>query len=137
MLRLNFDHPGFWLMMAGKNAFLAVAAGAFAAHGLKGRVDEVALAAFQTGADYHLAHGLALLGIAVLLHLGVKRRLVKTAGWLFLAGMLLFSGSLYFLGLTESRALVLLTPLGGLCFLAGWLVLVFAGWSWMREDQLS
>lgn len=121
-----------WLMLAAVNGFIAVAAGAFAAHGLEGRVAARALAAFETGARYHMFHALALLAVAWLasLHGQGGHAAVTLAGWAFLAGIVLFSGSLYFLGLTESRALVMITPIGGLAFLLGWAALFWAALSW-------
>jgi len=114
----------FWLALAALNGFVAVAAGAFAAHGLEGRVAERALAAFETGARYHMFHALALVAIAWLASISSQAS-VTLAGWAFLAGILLFSGSLYVYGLTESRALVMLTPIGGVAFLVGWAALVW------------
>ena len=114
-----------WLFVGAVNGFLAVAAGAFAAHGLETRVDARALQIFQTGAHYHLTHALALVAVA-LVPKGAATRMLGLAGWLFTAGIVLFSGSLYFLVLAGSNALVLLTPLGGLAFLAGWLTLAYA-----------
>ena len=107
---------------------LAVGLGAFAAHGLRSRVTAEALAAFETGARYHMYHALALLAVAW----AVTRwpgPWVTTAGWLFVAGTVLFSGSLYLLALTGVRALGAITPLGGLAFILGWLALVVAAWS--------
>jgi len=124
-----------WLTLAALNGFIAVAAGAFGAHGLQGRVGERALAAFETGAQYHMYHALALLGVAWLASIstqtgsattGITPTGIAVAGWAFLTGVILFSGSLYYYGLTESRALVLITPLGGLAFLTGWAALVWA-----------
>ncbi len=119
-----------WLTLAALNGFIAVAAGAFGAHGLQGRVEERALAAFETGAQYHMYHALALVGVAWLVSISPQSGITATgpiiAGWAFLAGIVLFSGSLYFYGLTESRALVLITPLGGLAFLAGWAAMLYA-----------
>jgi uncharacterized membrane protein YgdD (TMEM256/DUF423 family) len=115
-----------WLVVGGVNGFLAVAAGAFAAHGLESKVDERTLQIFQTGAHYHLTHALAMVAVA-LVPKGSANRIASLAGWLFAAGIVLFSGSLYFLVLANSDALVLVTPLGGLCFLAGWLTLAYAG----------
>lgn len=119
-----------WLTLAALNGFIAVAAGAFGAHGLQGRVGERALAAFETGAQYHMYHALALVGVAWLASISPQSGITATgptiAGWAFLAGIVLFSGSLYFYGLTESRALVLITPLGGLAFLAGWAAMLYA-----------
>jgi uncharacterized membrane protein YgdD (TMEM256/DUF423 family) len=104
---------------------LAVGLGAFAAHGLRSRVTAEALAAFETGARYHMYHALALLAVAW----AVTRwpgPWVTAAGWLFVAGTVLFSGSLYLLALTGVRALGAITPLGGLAFILGWLALVLA-----------
>jgi uncharacterized membrane protein YgdD (TMEM256/DUF423 family) len=119
-----------WLMMAAANGFLAVALGAFGAHGLK-RMLEAApdgalrLQWWQTAAQYHLAHALALgLVAAVAPHLA--GRLPGVAGWLFVAGIFLFSGSLYVMTLTGVRALGAITPVGGVCLLGGWLVLLLA-----------
>lgn len=114
-----------WLTLAALNGFIAVAAGAFAAHGLEGRVGERALAAFETGARYHMFHALALIAVAWLASAHAHMA-VTMAGWAFLLGIVLFSGTLYFYGLTESRALVMVTPLGGLAFLAGWAALLWA-----------
>jgi len=114
-----------WLTLAALNGFIAVAAGAFGAHGLQGRVGERAMAAFETGAQYHMYHAIALIGVAWLASISTNAG-ITVAGWAFLTGIILFSGSLYFYGLTESRALVLITPLGGVAFLAGWAALLWA-----------
>jgi uncharacterized membrane protein YgdD (TMEM256/DUF423 family) len=95
------------------NAALAVAAGAFAAHALRERLDDKALAVFETGARYHMYHALAMIAAGVLAARG--------PGWTFQIGIVLFSGSLYALALTDTRALGALTPFGGLAFLAGWI----------------
>ena len=113
-----------WLFIGAINGFLAVAAGAFAAHGLEGRVPARGLEIFQTGAHYHLAHALALAMVSLVAGSGAAW--ASRAGWAFTVGIVLFSGSLYFLGLTGSLALVLLTPLGGVSFLAGWIFLALA-----------
>lgn len=120
-----------WLLIAASNGLLAVAAGAFAAHGLEARVAAPDLAAFRTAAQYHMYHALALLAVAWLSGAASGARLAAAAGWLFLVGLALFSGSLYFLGVTGSRALVLLTPVGGLALMAGWAALAWAG---VRRD---
>jgi len=126
-----------WLLVGALNGFLAVAAGAFAAHGLQARFDERTVALFRTGADYHLAHALAIVAAALTARgRGPAANRAHIAAWLFTIGVVLFSGSLYVLALTGSDpaalgrsgayALVLLTPLGGLSLLAGWLALAFA-----------
>ncbi len=108
-----------WLALAAASGFVSVAAGAFGAHGLEGRVGAAELAAFETGARYQMYHALALIAVAWMAGRGLAPRAVAFAGGAFVVGTVLFSGSLYVLGLTGSRALVWLTPLGGLGFLAG------------------
>ena len=104
------------LLAAGAiNAALAVAAGAFAAHGLRGRLEARALEVFETGARYHMYHALAMVLAALIATSGAR-----TAGWMFQGGIVLFSGSLYALALTDVKVLGAITPLGGLAFLAGW-----------------
>jgi uncharacterized membrane protein YgdD (TMEM256/DUF423 family) len=110
------------------SGFVAVALGAFAAHGLKARLGDGMLAVFETGVRYQMFHALGLFAVAW----SCSRRpgpVAAASGWLFLAGMLLFSGSLYALALTGARALGMVTPIGGLAFLAGWLCLA---WSAIR-----
>ncbi|MEX2148255.1 MAG: DUF423 domain-containing protein [Candidatus Rokuibacteriota bacterium] len=110
------------------SAALAVALGAFAAHGLRARLSPEALQTFETGARYHMYHALALLAVAW----AAARwpgAAVTTAGWLFVAGTLLFSGSLYLLAVTGVRALGAITPIGGAAFILGWLALAWAAWS--------
>jgi uncharacterized membrane protein YgdD (TMEM256/DUF423 family) len=112
--------------LGGINAFLAVALGAFGAHGLRDRLSPEMLAIYQTGVQYHMMHALGLLLVALLCaHLRAPR-LVRAAGWLLFAGIVLFSGSLYALALSGVRALGAITPLGGVAFLTGWALLVAA-----------
>jgi uncharacterized membrane protein YgdD (TMEM256/DUF423 family) len=99
-----------------------VALGAFGAHGLRSRLDEAALATWQTAVLYHLIHALALL--ALVLFARATGRSVTVPASLFGAGIVLFSGSLYLLALTGARWLGPVTPFGGLAFLAGWLSLL-------------
>ena len=101
-------------------ALLAVALGAFGAHGLKTRIAPDLMTAYQTGIEYHFYHalGMILVGLAAL-HLP-ESALLKGAGWAMLAGIILFCGSLYLLSLTGMRWLGAITPLGGVSFLAGW-----------------
>jgi len=106
-------------------AFIGVGLGAFAAHGLKSRLDPAMLATFEIGVRYQMYHALALLGVAWACTKW-PGTLTNTAGWLFLAGILIFSGTLYALALTGIRWLGAITPLGGLAFLAGWLCLAWA-----------
>ncbi len=101
------------------SAFLAVAAGAFGAHGLRGRLSPEMLSVFETGARYQMYHALALLAAGWASGRWPGRRAVA-AGWLFAAGTVLFSGSLYALALTGIRSFGAVTPAGGVCFLVGW-----------------
>ena len=105
------------------NAALAVAAGAFAAHGLRERLEVRALEIFETAARYHMYHALAMILAGV-----IAARGASTAGWIFLAGIVIFSGSLYALALTDVKLLGAVTPLGGLAFLVGWLWLAWSAW---------
>ncbi|CAM4101502.1 DUF423 domain-containing protein [Pseudoalteromonas byunsanensis] len=109
-------------LLAGSSfCMLSVMLGAFAAHGLKRHLDDYALSIFKTASDYQMTHGLALIAVALLLKWGVK---VGLSGWLLIAGIMLFSGSLYLLALTGYKWLGAITPIGGLCFIAAWLVLI-------------
>jgi len=106
-------------------ALVGVAAGAFGAHGLEGRVTVERLATWDTAAQYQVVHALALLAVAWATTVW-PGRITSAAGWLFVAGTLLFSGSLYLLVLTDTPWLGAVTPLGGLAFLAGWACLALA-----------
>ena len=99
--------------------------GAFGAHGLRSRLTPEMLAVFETGVRYQMYHALALLAVAGLMD-RFNGWLIVTAGWLFVAGIVLFSGSLYTLALTGITTLGAITPLGGLAFLAGWACLAVA-----------
>ena len=113
-----------WLAVAAINGFLAVAFGAFATHGLSGKIDAHALGIFETGARYHMYHALAL-GLAAIAGRGAAATSANYAAWCFLVGIVLFSGSLYLLALTGVRALGMVTPFGGLSFLIGWALLAW------------
>ncbi len=115
-----------WFVIAGINGALAVASGAFAAHGLQGRLDAHAMQVFETGARYHMYHALAI-GLAAVVIRGSAWHPASIAAAFFLAGIVLFSGSLYVLALTGMRAAAIVTPFGGLAFLIGWIVLAYAG----------
>lgn len=107
-------------------ALLAVALGAFGAHGLKERLAPDLLAVWKTAVDYHVYHALGLLAVGLLAIRLPDSRLLRASGWLMAAGVLVFSGSLYALALTGLRGLGAITPLGGVAFLAGWAVLAIA-----------
>jgi uncharacterized membrane protein YgdD (TMEM256/DUF423 family) len=112
-----------WLKVASALGFLGVALGAFGAHGLRQRVSPEMLAVYQTGVLYHLIHALALLALA--LYARATATAIGVPATLFALGVLLFSGSLYLLALTGATKLGIVTPFGGLCFLAGWVAVVF------------
>jgi uncharacterized membrane protein YgdD (TMEM256/DUF423 family) len=114
-----------WLVIAAVNGLLAVAAGAFGAHGLQGRIDAHALQVFETGTRYHMYHALAI-GLAAFAIRDAAAGPATAAAGFFLAGILLFSGSLYLLALTGTKLLGIVTPFGGVCFLIGWGCLAFA-----------
>ncbi len=111
------------------SALVGVAAGAFGAHGLKSRLDAEMLSVFEVGVRYQMYHAFALVIAAwAATRWPGQQPLITASGWLFVAGTLLFSGSLYLLSLTGLRWLGAVTPLGGLAFLAGWLCLAWASW---------
>jgi uncharacterized membrane protein YgdD (TMEM256/DUF423 family) len=114
-----------WFFIAAVMGALGVALAAFGEHALNARLSLAAIAAFATGARYQLLHALAM-GLAALAARGAAAPLAKTAALLFFAGILLFSGSLYGLALTNIRALGFITPLGGLALIAGWVTLALA-----------
>src|SRR5207237_5851618 len=114
-----------FLLIGALAGFLGVAAGAFGAHGLRGRLSPEMLGIFETGVRYHMYHALALVAIAAFMT-KFDGRAVTAAGWCFTAGIFIFSGSLYALALTGVTVLGAITPIGGLAFLAGWILLVVA-----------
>src|SRR5512133_711407 len=114
-----------FLALGAASAFVSVAAGAFGAHALKARLSVDLLAVFETGARYEMYHALALVAVAWAASRWPGSS-AALAGWLFVAGTVLFSGSLYALALTGVRALGAITPIGGVAFLAGWLALAWA-----------
>jgi len=112
-------------MLGAASGFVAVGAGAFGAHALKARLTPELLAVFDTGARYQMVHALALLAVAWAVTRWPGRAAVAS-GWCFVAGTLLFSGSLYLLALTGVRGLGAITPVGGVLLLGGWLLLALA-----------
>ena len=114
------------LAMAAFSGFLAVAVGAFGAHGLRERLSPEMMAVFQTGVQYHFYHTAALLAVALLLQYAPLTSGLAWSGICFVVGIVLFSGSLYLLALSEIRWLGAITPLGGTAFLAGWLLLAWS-----------
>ncbi len=111
-----------FLTTAAISGFFAVALGAFASHGLKGTLEPYLLQVFQTGVQYQFYHTLALLAVALM----PQRPAIRLAGWSFISGIVLFSGSLYVLALSGVHWLGAITPVGGSAFLIGWGALAWA-----------
>ena len=116
-------------------ALLAVMLGAFGAHVLKARLEPALLATYQTAVDYHFYHSLGLLAAGLVSAHCLRPALLRLAGWLMAAGLLLFSGSLYLLAFTGFRALGAVTPIGGLAWIAAWLLLAMALLPLRNETQ--
>ncbi len=112
-----------WTKVAAVLGFLAVAFGAFGAHGLRGKISEPLMNAYQTGALYHLVHAVALLALG--LYARAASVNVNVPAALMCAGIVVFSGSLYALAITGIGRFGMVTPIGGVCFLAGWVALLF------------
>ena len=117
-----------WPLLAGALfALLAVMAGAFGAHGLRGVVSDRGLEVFQTAVTYQVYHALALMLVAVLTGSTLRGKLLSISAGFFVAGIVLFSGSLYLLVLTPMTWPGPITPLGGVCFMVGWVLIIGAG----------
>src|SRR3989344_4495101 len=115
-----------FLILGGINAALVVMLGAFGAHGLKAKLTVEMLAVYQTGVHYHLFHALGLLTVGLVATQIADSVWLKWSGWLMLLGIILFSGSLYVLSVSGLRWLGMVTPFGGLAFIAAWIVFVIA-----------
>lgn len=123
----------FFLVTAAILAGLSVAIGAFSAHALKDKLSVQALTIFETGARYQMYHALALLLVAVLLsRAGEPPTSLVVAGFAFIAGIALFSGSLYTLSFTGISWLGAIAPIGGVAFMIGWACLAVAGWNFQQ-----
>jgi uncharacterized membrane protein YgdD (TMEM256/DUF423 family) len=126
------DVPGMpstaklFLAIGSINAALGVLCGAFGAHALKTRLSADLLAAWQTGVHYQLVHALGLLVVGLAAHHLASSASLKWSGWLMFTGIVLFSGSLYLLSITGMRWAGLITPLGGVSFIAAWILLAVA-----------
>jgi uncharacterized membrane protein YgdD (TMEM256/DUF423 family) len=129
-----------FLVLGALSAAIGVAAGAFGAHALRARVEPRLLEVFETGARYQMYHAFALIVVAWVLARGsgvaaagvtgslAGAGLAIASGWLFVAGTVFFSGSLYAMALSGVRALGAITPVGGVCFIAGWVCLAVGAW---------
>jgi uncharacterized membrane protein YgdD (TMEM256/DUF423 family) len=107
---------------------LSVALGAFGAHALRERIEESLLANYQTGVTYMFFHALALFVVVTAATRWPQSSLPSVAGWLFVAGIVFFSGSLFLMAFTGARWLGAVTPIGGVAFIAGWLLLAWTAW---------
>ena len=119
-----------FVMLGAINMALGVVLGAFGAHGLKNFVSPGHVAVFQTGVQYQIYHALGLLLVAVLLKQFPTAGGLRTGGWIMLAGIILFSGSLYLLALTGIRFFGPITPVGGICFIVAW---IWIFWAVLKE----
>jgi uncharacterized membrane protein YgdD (TMEM256/DUF423 family) len=115
-----------FIIIAGVNAFLAVALGAFGAHGLQMNATDYAVAIWDKASRYQMYHALGLFVIAFLIDKYPKSSLLEWAGWSMLGGIFLFSGSLYVMAVTGITSLGIVTPVGGLLFIAGWILTVLS-----------
>ena len=115
------------ITMAAGNGLLAVMLGAFMSHSLEETITTELLGVFQTGVSYHMYHSLAALAAGILSHIFPKVRLLKFSAYSFLLGIMLFSGSLYLLALTELPMIGMITPIGGIFFIFGWIMLCIFG----------
>ena len=118
----------WFFVLAGLSGAMSVGLGAFGAHALSARLTPALLATFETAVRYQFFHTLALIAVAVAITRWPASGLPVIAGWLFVAGMVIFSGSLYLLVLSGARWLGAITPIGGVAFIAGWLLLAWTAW---------
>jgi uncharacterized membrane protein YgdD (TMEM256/DUF423 family) len=116
-----------WVMNGAISGFFGVALGAFGAHALKNSLSEYALSVYQTAVQYQLIHALALVALGIWASLNPSAE-TQLAGWAFTFGILIFSGSLYILAVTNLKFLGAITPIGGVLFLLGWITFAFLAW---------
>jgi uncharacterized membrane protein YgdD (TMEM256/DUF423 family) len=115
-----------FVFLGALNAFLAVALGAFGAHGLEGKIPDRYLEIWKTAVQYQMFHALGLFAVGLLLGKFPQAGLVSTAGWIMFIGIVLFSGSLYVLSVTQIKPLGAITPFGGVAFLIAWVLIGYA-----------
>jgi uncharacterized membrane protein YgdD (TMEM256/DUF423 family) len=116
-----------WVMIGAISGFFAVALGAFGAHGLKDRLSEKALSIYQTAVQYQMVHALALIALGLWASQNINQE-TQLVGWAFTIGIMVFSGSLYALAVTDLKFLGAITPIGGVSFLVGWIAFAFLAW---------
>ncbi|MFP8644002.1 DUF423 domain-containing protein [Priestia aryabhattai] len=120
-----------FLIIGAINAMLAVALGAFGAHGLEGKISEKYLEVWKTGVQYQMFHAMGLFVIAFLLSKFPQSSLLTASGWIMFVGIVLFSGSLYVLSTSGIKVLGAITPLGGVAFIVAWILIVVAAVKWL------
>ncbi len=119
-----------FIMLGAINMVVAIILGAFGSHGLKQIISPDMVQVFQTGVQYHIYHALGLLLVAVLMIPYPHSGGLRTGGWILMAGIILFSGSLYLLALTGMSVFGPVTPVGGVCFIVGW---IWIFWAALKE----
>lgn len=115
-----------FIIIAAVNAFMAVACGAFGAHGLEGKLSEKFLEVWKTAVQYQMFHAGGLLAVGLLWNHLSSHNLLNWSGWMMFLGIILFSGSLYVLSVTSITKLGIITPFGGVAFLASWVLMIVA-----------
>ncbi|WP_096202993.1 DUF423 domain-containing protein [Bacillus sp. FJAT-45350] len=115
-----------FLAIGSISAALAVALGAFGAHGLEGKLTERYMEIYQTGVQYHMIHSLGLILVGIISAKILNSKLINVAGWCLFGGIIIFSGSLYILSMTGFTMLGMITPIGGVLFVAGWFLVAIA-----------
>jgi uncharacterized membrane protein YgdD (TMEM256/DUF423 family) len=124
------NNKGMWIIISGIMGFLAVAIGAFGAHGLDGKIPDNLLQVYKTGVTYHLVHAVCLLAIS----LTGNEKYFKAAAF-FLIGIILFSFSLYVYAITAVTAIAIITPFGGVSFLIGWILIAVEGFKSIKSEE--
>ncbi len=120
----SFMHPQF-IIIGAFSAAVAVALGAFGAHRLQSKVTKERMETYQTGVQYHMYHSLGLILLGILNNALTSNNYILWSGWLMIMGIILFSGSLYLLVISDKKWFGLITPFGGLAFIASWVMLAF------------
>jgi uncharacterized membrane protein YgdD (TMEM256/DUF423 family) len=119
-----------FIILGALNGFIAVALGAFGAHGLEGKIPDKYLETWQTAVQYQMFHAVGLLVIGILAG-KISSPLINWSGWLMLIGIILFSGSLFVLSVTQIKVLGAITPLGGVSFLVAWVLMIIAAYKYL------
>ncbi|KZR57639.1 DUF423 domain-containing protein [Pseudobacillus badius] len=115
-----------FIIIGAINAFLSVALGAFGAHGLEGKVEPKYLEIWKTGVQYQMFHAMGMIAVGILMGQVQASSMLNWSGWMMLIGTVIFSGSLYALTLSGVKVLGAITPIGGVAFLVGWVLLIVA-----------